>query len=102
VLVVSAELRLLVGLVGVGADLVTHIQRVWVNPSLMGKKTAQQGAAQQRRPAKKGYARLQSSLGDLNVELHCDLVPQTCENWLALARMGYYNGNIFHEASRTS
>jgi peptidyl-prolyl cis-trans isomerase-like protein 2 len=61
-------------------------------------KNERQMVRQQRRPAKKGYARLHSSLGDLNVELHCDLVPQTCENWLALARMGYYNGNIFHRS----
>ena len=61
-------------------------------------KNERQMVRQQRRPTKKGYARLHTSLGDLNVELHCDLVPQTCENWLALARMGYYDGNIFHRS----
>jgi hypothetical protein len=61
-------------------------------------KNERQMVRQQRRPTKKGYACLQSSLGYLNVELHCDLVPQTCENGLALARMGYYNGNFFHRS----
>ncbi|KXZ54522.1 hypothetical protein GPECTOR_4g587 [Gonium pectorale] len=46
----------------------------------------------QRVPTKKGYVRLHTSLGDLNVELHCDLAPRTSENFLALCDMGYYNG----------
>lgn len=51
-----------------------------------------------RNPTKKGYARIHTSLGDLNVELHADLVPRTCENWLALARLGYYDGVKFHRS----
>lgn len=27
----------------------------------------------------KGYVRLVTSMGDINLELHCDLVPKTCE-----------------------
>lgn len=42
------------------------------------------------------YARIHTELGSLNLELHCDLVPKTCENWLALAESGYYNGTVFH------
>ncbi|PRP75025.1 hypothetical protein PROFUN_00746 [Planoprotostelium fungivorum] len=45
---------------------------------------------------KKGYARLHTSLGDINVELHCDLAPKTCENFLGLAERGYYDGTLFH------
>jgi cyclophilin family peptidyl-prolyl cis-trans isomerase len=45
-----------------------------------------------------GYLRLHTSLGDLNVELHCDLVPRTCENFLGLCEMGYYNDTIFHRS----
>ncbi|GIL92385.1 hypothetical protein Vretifemale_19859, partial [Volvox reticuliferus] len=52
----------------------------------------------QRTPTKKGYVRLHTNLGDLNVELHCDLAPRTCENFLALCDMGYYDGTVFHRS----
>ncbi len=52
----------------------------------------------ERKPSKKGYLRLHTSMGDLNLELHCDLAPRTCENFLALADMGYYNGTVFHRS----
>lgn len=44
------------------------------------------------------YLRLHTSLGDLNIELHCDLAPRTCENFLGLCEMGYYNDTIFHRS----
>lgn len=51
-----------------------------------------------RNPSKKGYVRLHTNLGDLNLELHCDIVPRTCENFLGLCEMGYYNGTVFHRS----
>lgn len=53
---------------------------------------------QQLCPKKKGYLRLHTSLGDLNIELHCDLVPKTCENFMALAESSYYTGTKFHRS----
>jgi peptidyl-prolyl cis-trans isomerase-like protein 2 len=53
---------------------------------------------QQLKPTQKGYLRLHTSLGDLNIELHCDLVPKTCENFMALAESGYYTGTKFHRS----
>jgi peptidyl-prolyl cis-trans isomerase-like protein 2 len=32
--------------------------------------------------------RLHTTLGDLNLELHCDICPRTCENFIALADSG--------------
>ena len=29
-------------------------------------------------------------------QLHCDLVPHTCENFLMHCRSGYYKGTVFH------
>jgi len=49
---------------------------------------------------KKGYARLTTNYGSLNLELYCDTVPKTCENFLKLAAKGYYNGTIFHRSIR--
>ena len=39
---------------------------------------------------------LHTSLGDLKIEIHCNLVPKTAENFLALCASGYYNGLKFH------
>lgn len=45
-------------------------------------------------PAK--YVELQTSLGDLEIELYFDHAPRTCNNFYELAKVGYYNGTIFH------
>lgn len=50
----------------------------------------------ERNPSKKGYMRLHTNLGDLNLELHCDLAPRTCENFFVLSEGGYYTDTIFH------
>ena len=44
------------------------------------------------RVSKKGYVRLHTSLGDLNLELHCDIVTRTCHNFIKHCKDGYYNG----------
>jgi len=49
---------------------------------------------------KKGYVRLTTNQGPLNLELYCDVVPKTCENFLKLVAKGYYNGTIFHRSIR--
>lgn len=51
-------------------------------------------------PTAKGYARLHTSKGDINLELHCDVAPRACENFLTLARSGYFNGVGFHRLIR--
>ena len=69
---------------------------------------------------------LHANLGDIKLELHCDLVPKTCEvssvaaavahacpakathvlvrvclfsrtSWLDLCGSGYYNDSVFHQ-----
>ncbi|GLH06849.1 hypothetical protein R5R35_011633 [Gryllus longicercus] len=47
---------------------------------------------------KKGYVRLVTNVGYLNIELHCDMVPKVCENFMKLAQKGYYNGTKFHRS----
>ncbi|XP_065558558.1 RING-type E3 ubiquitin-protein ligase PPIL2-like isoform X1 [Artemia franciscana] len=47
---------------------------------------------------KKAYLRLLTNLGPLNLELHSDLVPKTCENFLKLCEKGYYTGTKFHRS----
>jgi len=40
--------------------------------------------------------KLHTSHGDLKIEIFCDLVPSTAENFLALCASGAYDGTPFH------
>ncbi|KAI7906318.1 peptidyl-prolyl cis-trans isomerase-like 3 [Cokeromyces recurvatus] len=39
---------------------------------------------------------LHTDLGDLKIEIFCESVPKTAENFLALCASGYYDNNLFH------
>jgi len=52
------------------------------------------------RVKKKGYVRLVTNLGTINLELHCDIVPKTCEHFLGLCRKGFYDNMKFHRSIR--
>lgn len=54
----------------------------------------------EKNPKKKGYVRLHCTHGDLNLELHCDIAPRTCENFITLCERGYYDGVVFHRNIR--
>lgn len=44
----------------------------------------------------KGYARMQTNVGELNLELHTESAPQAVWNFVRLAQKGYYKGLPFH------
>jgi peptidyl-prolyl cis-trans isomerase-like protein 2 len=44
----------------------------------------------------KGYARVSTSLGDLNIELLPEYAPRAVWNFVKLAQKGYYRNTIFH------
>ena len=46
--------------------------------------------------AKQYRATIRTSLGDITVELFADLSPSTVNNFVFLARDGFYDGVIFH------
>lgn len=52
------------------------------------------------RVKKKGYVRLVTNFGPLNLELHCDTVPKACENFIKHCDNGYYNNTKFHRSIR--
>ncbi|KAL9264886.1 Peptidyl-prolyl cis-trans isomerase CYP65-like protein [Drosera capensis] len=54
----------------------------------------------EKNPKKKGYLQLHTTHGDLNIELHCDIAPRACENFITLCERGYYNGVAFHRNIR--
>jgi peptidyl-prolyl cis-trans isomerase-like 3 len=43
---------------------------------------------------------LHTNLGDLKVELFCELAPKACKNFLALAAAGLYDNTLFHRSIR--
>lgn len=47
-----------------------------------------------------GYCQLQTTKGNINVEIHCDIVPRMAENFLGLCVKGYYDGTKFHRSIR--
>ncbi|KAI2471444.1 hypothetical protein F4781DRAFT_386914 [Annulohypoxylon bovei var. microspora] len=44
----------------------------------------------------KGYARIETNLGDLNIELQTEYAPRAVWNFTRLAQKGYYKGVTFH------
>ncbi len=48
------------------------------------------------KPGARYQARIETDKGDLLVDLHADLVPMTVNNFVFLAREGFYDGVIFH------
>lgn len=54
----------------------------------------------EKNPKKKGYVQLHTTHGDLNLELHCDITPRACENFITLCERGYYDGIAFHRSIR--
>lgn len=53
-----------------------------------------------RRVKQKGYARIQTNLGDLNVELQTEFAPKAVWNFTRLAKKGYYRNLPFHRNIR--
>ncbi|KAF2686842.1 peptidyl-prolyl cis-trans isomeras-like protein-like 2 [Lentithecium fluviatile CBS 122367] len=49
-----------------------------------------------KRVKQKGYARMSTSLGDLNIELLPEFAPRAVWNFVQLAKKGYYRNTIFH------
>ncbi|MDH4275310.1 MAG: peptidylprolyl isomerase [Gammaproteobacteria bacterium] len=46
--------------------------------------------------AKKPVVKLQTSMGDIVLELYPDKAPATVTNFLTYVRDGFYNGTVFH------
>ena len=53
-----------------------------------------------RRVKQKGYARIQTNHGELNIELLPEFAPRAVWNFVHLAKKGYYNEVVFHRNIR--
>mmetsp|Transcript_20228 Transcript_20228/g.22912 ORF Transcript_20228/g.22912 Transcript_20228/m.22912 type:complete len:596 (-) Transcript_20228:93-1880(-) len=49
---------------------------------------------------KKGYVRVTTNLGTMDIELHCDIAPRTCTNFIGLCEKGEYDNTTFHRSIR--
>lgn len=49
-----------------------------------------------RRIGKKAYLQMQTNIGNINIELHCDMSQKTCWNFIKLCQNEYYDGIAFH------
>ncbi len=48
----------------------------------------------------KGYARIETNLGDVNIELQTETAPKAVWNFVKLAQKGYFKGVAFHRNIR--
>ena len=53
-------------------------------------------ADEQNSPEKKPVAAFSTSMGNFRIELYSDIAPITVNNFVALAKKGFYDGLIFH------
>jgi peptidyl-prolyl cis-trans isomerase B (cyclophilin B) len=75
-----ARLRMLIGLLACVAFSVTSIE------SIMAADTA----------PKAPRAIIKTKFGDIEIEFYPDVAPRHVENFIKLAKDGFYNGTIFH------
>lgn len=47
-------------------------------------------------PKKEARAVIKTKFGEMEVKFYSDLAPKTVENFIKLAKSGFYNGTIFH------
>ncbi len=45
---------------------------------------------------KKGHVQIQTNVGNINLEIHCDISMRTSWNFIALCKKGYYDNCIWH------
>lgn len=74
-----------------------------LTPSTSGERallTDEEYMLRPRRIKHKGYARIDTNLGPLTVELHTDTAPKAVWNFIRLSQRGYYRGVAFHRLIR--
>jgi len=89
----AGALALLLVLAGCGGR---SPQDVYNNRSPAGQKQWDKPPEMVIDPARRYTATMETSLGTLKFELFADEVPQTVNNFVFLAREGFYDGVTFH------
>lgn len=72
-----------------------------IAPSVFNEQAiVEEDLVRYERVKKKGYVRLNTNHGQLNLELFCGQVPKTCENFIKHCANGYFVGTKFHRSIR--
>lgn len=74
-----------------------------LTPETSGERailTDEQWMLKPKRVNVKGYARIETNLGDMNIELQTETAPKAVWNFVKLAQKGYYKGVAFHRNIR--
>ncbi|KAM0520485.1 hypothetical protein ACHAPE_002878 [Trichoderma viride] len=70
-----------------------------LTPETSGERallTAEEFMLKPKRVKAKGYARIETNLGNLTIELQTETAPKAVWNFIRLAQTGYYRGVAFH------
>ena len=51
---------------------------------------------QVRKEKKKGYVQVMTNRGSFTIQLHCDIAPITCDSFLRLCELKFFEGQTFH------
>lgn len=74
-----------------------------LTPETSGERallTDEQYMLKTKRVKIKGYARIETNYGSLNIELYPETAPKAVWNFVQLSKKGYYNGVVFHRNIR--
>lgn len=74
-----------------------------LTPSTSGERallTEEEYMLRPKRVKNKGYARMETNLGSLNLELYPETAPKAVWNFIQLAKKGYYRDVAFHRSIR--
>ncbi|KAK3313818.1 hypothetical protein B0H66DRAFT_362899 [Apodospora peruviana] len=72
-----------------------------LTPSTSGERAVlseEEWMLKPKRVKNKGYARIETNLGDLNIELQTETAPKAVWNFVRLAQKGYYKNVAFHRS----
>ncbi|MDI6802561.1 MAG: peptidylprolyl isomerase [Bacteroidota bacterium] len=61
-----------------------------------GQEKTKKGKAMEQKPASNPVVVMETTMGTIEIEMFVKETPKTVENFIGLARKGYYNGIIFH------
>jgi peptidyl-prolyl cis-trans isomerase B (cyclophilin B) len=78
------------------AALVLGVNRVWAADPPKEEKTADKTEKKTEGATAKEVAVIKTTEGEMVIEFFPDVAPKTVENFITLAKKGYYDGQAFH------
>ena len=83
--------------VGIATRVAIAVALLWVwGDVARGAEKAPKAPAGQAAPKKELRAIIKTKFGEMEIKFVQDLAPKHVENFIKLAKSGFYNGTIFH------